>query len=284
MLDFVNEGTSKLNREERNNLIVENLPLVGYLVSEICARSPHLSREDLAGAGALALVSSAQSFDPTYGVRFGAFARRRILGAFADDMRASDWASRDTRRKIKETLAVSEVLTGALLRNPTIGEIAEVLGVGRDTVAATLADASRTVSALDENAPESLAAVMATPEESLLVSEQAQYLRAAVEALPEKMRYIIEQTYFEDRAVKDLAEEFGSTHSAVSQQRAEAIRLLRDGMASVYPDSEGAGSTPESRVAPARRAAYLASLAARTLGGSTLSPAARLAALAPLPA
>ncbi|MHA7262093.1 sigma-70 family RNA polymerase sigma factor [Arthrobacter sp. TMN-37] len=273
-----------MNREERNKMIVENLPLVGYLVSEICARSPHLSREDLAGAGAVALVSAAHSFDPTYGVRFGTFARRRILGAFADDMRAADWASRDTRRRIKETLAVSELLTGELLRNPTVSEIAEVLGVGRDAVAATLADASRTVSALDENAPESLTAVMATPEESLLVSEQAQVLRAAVEALPEKMRYIIEQTYFEDRPVKDLAEEFGSTHSAVSQQRAEAIRLLRDGMAAVYSDTEGTAPAPESRVAPARRNAYLSSLAALTRGGSTLNPGARLAAMAPVSA
>ena len=76
------------NREE---LIVDNLPLVGYLVSSLCARATHLSRDDLASVGAIALITSADSFDPTLGVPFGAYARRRITGAFADEMRS--WCS-----------------------------------------------------------------------------------------------------------------------------------------------------------------------------------------------
>jgi RNA polymerase sigma factor for flagellar operon FliA len=32
------------------------------------------------------------------------------------------------------------------------------------------------------------------------------------------------------RTVKELAAELGSTHAAVSQQRAEVIRLMRDGL------------------------------------------------------
>ena len=77
-----------MNRTERNTLVVENLPLVGYLVSDLCARATHLSRDDLASAGAVALVTAADAYDPTLGIPFGAYARTRILGAFADDMRA----------------------------------------------------------------------------------------------------------------------------------------------------------------------------------------------------
>ena len=39
-----------MNLEERNQLAVKNLPLVGYLVSDICRKAPHLSRDDLAAA------------------------------------------------------------------------------------------------------------------------------------------------------------------------------------------------------------------------------------------
>jgi len=39
-----------VNRNERNALVVENLPLVGYLVSDLCSRATHLSRDDLASA------------------------------------------------------------------------------------------------------------------------------------------------------------------------------------------------------------------------------------------
>ena len=118
-----------MNRTERNALVVQNLPLVGYLVSEVWAKATHLSRDDLASAGAVALITSADAFDPTLGIPFGAFARRRIIGAFADEMRSNDWASRGARRRIRETLAVKETLTAALGRTPSVDEIASSLGV-----------------------------------------------------------------------------------------------------------------------------------------------------------
>ncbi|NKX51336.1 sigma-70 family RNA polymerase sigma factor [Arthrobacter deserti] len=256
-----------MNRAVRNDLVVENLPLVGYLVAVVCARATHLSRDGLASAGAVALVTAADAFDPSLGVPFGAFARRRIVGAFADEMRAVDWAPRSVRRRIKETLAVRETLTGALGRYPTVGEIASALGVDRETADAALADAARTVSALDETTADFLLADAPSPEGSLLSEERVEFLRAAVQILPGKMRYIIEQIYFEDRPDNDLAEELGATHSAISQQRAEAIRLLRDGLATHYSDDDRAVHVPESRISPARRNTYLAALGQRTAGG-----------------
>ena len=260
-----------MNRTDRNALVVENLPLVGYLVSEVWAKARHLSRDDLASAGAVALITSADAFNPTLGVPFGAFARRRIIGAFADEMRSSDWATRSARRRIKETLAVQDTLAAALGRTPNVNEIADALGVDRDTAAAGLADAARTLSALDDTTAEFLVADTAMPEESLLSTERLVYLRAAIAALPEKMRAIVEQIYFDDRPVKDIAAELGTTHSAVSQMRAEAIRLLRDGLSTHYADEieTAAAYPPESRIAPARRSAYLARLADLATVGMT---------------
>jgi RNA polymerase sigma factor for flagellar operon FliA len=87
------------------------------------------------------------------------------------------------------------------------------------------------------------------------------------------MRYIVEQIYFHDRSVNDLAEELGLTHSAVSQQRSEAVRLMRDGLEAHYADAGPAEQ--HSRVAPARRAAYLARLAETATAGMTPGVAAR---------
>lgn len=261
-------GVHELNREERNRLVVENLPLVGYLVSEVCAKATHLSRDDLASAGSIALITSADSFNPDLGVPFGAYARRRIIGAFADDMRANDWATRTARKRIKETLAVKETLTAALGRTPTVDEISLALGVDRSTAEDALADASRTVSSLDESTSEFLVSTLPSPEGTALSTERMKYLRAAVAALPEKMRYIVEQVYFLDRTVKEIAAELGATHSAVSQQRAEAVRLLRDGLGTHYSDGDSP-AVLESRIAPARRNAYLASVGERTAGGLT---------------
>lgn len=260
-------------------MVVENLPLVGYLVSEVWAKARHLSRDDLASAGALALITSADAFDPSLGIPLGAFARRRIIGAFADDMRASDWATRSARRRIKETLAVQETLAAALGRIPTVDEIAAALGVHRDVAAAGLADASRMLTNLDDTTAEFLVADTALPEETVLCGERLAYLRAAIEALPEKMRYIVGQVYFEDRTVKDLAAELGTTHSAVSQQRAEAIRLLRDGMGTHYADDTDVEYVPQSRIAPASRNGYLARLADHTGAGQNRVARDRVSAL-----
>lgn len=266
MCEWKSDRGPALNRVERNQIVVENLPLVGYLVSELCATASHLSRDDLASVGAIALITSAESFNPDLGIPFGAYARRRIVGAFADEMRSNDWATRGARRRIKETLAVQETLTAALGRSPKLDEMASALGVDRETVQAGLADAARTVSTLDDTTAEYLAADIPLPEESLLVSERLSYLRASVAALPATMRFIVEQIYFEDRAVKDVAAELGITHSAVSQQRAEAVRLMRDGLATHYADEQDIDNlVVHSRVAPARRAAYLTEVADRVL-------------------
>ena len=37
-----------VDSEERNRLVLTHLPLVGYLVSDLCARATHLTREDMA--------------------------------------------------------------------------------------------------------------------------------------------------------------------------------------------------------------------------------------------
>lgn len=264
-----------MNCDQRNQLVLQHLPLVGYLVSELCAKASHLSRDDLAQVGSVALITSADSFDPMLGVPFGAFARRRIVGAFADEMRAGDWATRSARKRIKETMAVQETLRGVLGRTPTVPEVASVLGVERSVVEAALVDAARTLSPLDDAIVETLAADSVSPEHSLLADERVKYLRAAVSALPAKMRYVVEEIYLAGRTVKDVAAELGSTHAAVSQQRSEAIRLMRDGLVTHYSDDPGQPFEPESRISAKRRNDYLGELGKTTLGGITHKAAPR---------
>jgi RNA polymerase sigma factor FliA len=264
-----------VSTDGRNRLVRENLALVGYLVNEVARRATHVDRDDLASAGALGLLLAAQSYDPARGVPFGAFARRRILGAIADEMRGGDWATRAARQRIKDSLRVQESLTGALGRAPSLDEVAEALGVDRRTAGDALADASRTVSTLDETVADGLAAEAASPEDVLLETERSRYVAAAVRALPERMRYIVDQVYYRDRSVQEVADELGLTHSAVSQQRAEAVRLMRDGLESHY--FEAGHQEPHSRIAPARRASYLARLA------DTASTTARASVPAPSP-
>ncbi|AMB58766.1 sigma-70 family RNA polymerase sigma factor [Microterricola viridarii] len=246
-----------MNRADRNDLVVANLPLVGYLVNDVCARASHLSRDDLAAAGALALVTCADNFDVERGIPFGAYARTRILGAFADEMRSSDWATRSARKRITETVSARETLTATLGRVPNVDELAAALGVDRETAAAALSDAARTVTTIDDSTAEYLVSEMTSPEESLLLDERQRFVTAAVDALPERMAMIVRAIYFDDRTVKEIAEDLGITHSAVSQQRSEALRLIRDGLGERYSDDAEVQSVPDPKLTATRRVAYL---------------------------
>lgn len=254
-----------MDRTERNAMIVEHLPLVGYIVADVRSRATHLDRDDLAAVGSLALVAAAEAFDPTLGVPFGAYARTRIAGALADDMRSADWASRGIRKRIRETLATQEALSARLGRSVGAQEIADAMGVDKQTAVDAMSDAARTVAPLDETVHDLVAADLPLPGDDLLETEKRRYLRAAVEALPERMRFIVEAVYFGDRSVTDVAAELGITHSAVSQQRSEAMRLLHDGLAAHYGD--GTTVEPASRTTAARRSAYLARVATNAAAG-----------------
>lgn len=218
-----------MNRAAHDRLVLDYLPLVGYLVSEVFSKVRQQDRGDLASSGVLALVNCAESFDPALGVPFGAYARRRILGAFSDEMRASDWAARTARTRINESTAVTDTLSRSLGRSPTVDEVTSAMGMDRATTALT--DATRIVAHPDDELTAGLiATTIGAPEGSILLSERLQYLRTALDALPEKLRHIVVQVYLEDRPVTDVAEELGLSHAAISQQRAEGIRLLREAL------------------------------------------------------
>jgi RNA polymerase sigma factor for flagellar operon FliA len=73
------------------------------------------------------------------------------------------------------------------------------------------------------------------------------------------MRFIVRAVYFDERPVKEIAEELGVSHSAVSQQRSEAMRLLRDALEQYFADGEA--PTAVARVSAAVREAFFARIA-----------------------
>lgn len=261
-----------MDQEARNQLVVENLPLVGYLASDMCAKATHLSREDLASVGALALITAAGAFDPELGVPFGAYARRRIIGAFADDMRSNDWATRGARKRITETRNVQETLTAAMGRTPTVAELSEAMGSDQEATLAALNDSARTVVGIDDAMNDYLRSNDLTPEEAVLEAEHVHVVRRAVAALPENLRSVIDSIYFQGATVKELAAEMGVTHSAVSQRRTTAMKLLQEGLHQQYlPETVPLMEQSLTRAAAQRRESYLSEFKEQVSGGITRS-------------
>ncbi len=255
-------------------LVVEHLPLVGYNVSEMLHRvPPTVGRDELASAGALALVLAARAYDPSTNVPFARYASLRIKGALIDELRSMDWASRGARRRSREVEAAADSLRAGLGRTPTREEIATTLGVEVSAVDEARADAERRVMSLDvpgADFADSLRDHGRTPEDHVLADERVHWLRAAVQELPERLRVVVAGLYLEDRSIAEIADELGVTQSRVSQLRTEALGLLRDGLNSAFdPDMVAAPERPDG-VAERRRQAYYASIAARAALGPHL--------------
>jgi RNA polymerase sigma factor for flagellar operon FliA len=268
-----------------DDLVRENLPLVGYLVAETASKLPgHVSRDDLTSAGMMALAQAARSFDAERGVPFARFATVRIRGAIIDELRSHDWASRSVRIKARQRAAAEEELAATLGRHPTHAELASRLGISVDDLAAVEEDVHRSVvlslqGFSDAGTLEGMLPHQDPgPEEVMLNRERASYLVDAVAALPERLRAVVEGYFFNERPMAELATELGVTESRISQMRAEALALLKDGMtAMLAPEELPNESRPDGCVAR-RKAAYYATIAASS------DYRARVSAAAPRPA
>jgi RNA polymerase sigma factor for flagellar operon FliA len=247
----------------REDIVQAHMPLVGHLVRETLARVPaHVNRDDLLSAGYAALVAAARGFDAERGVPFARFAAARVRGALLDELRGLDWASRSVRQRARRTDSARQELTARLGRTPTVQEVAEQLGCTVEEIESADDDVQRaTVFSLQgfatAGAEDIVTEPSAGPEEMLVRRERLGYLRHAVEALPDRLRAVVQGYFFEERPMAQIAQELGVTESRVSQLRAEALGLMRDGL-NTHLDPALAAQTPprEGCVARRRRAYY----------------------------
>src|SRR5437660_7487842 len=88
---------------DRDQLIVDHLPLVKYLAQRIATRLPaSVEVNDLISAGIVGLIDAVEKFEPERNIKFTTYARRRICGAILDDLRSLDWAPRSLRKKARD--------------------------------------------------------------------------------------------------------------------------------------------------------------------------------------
>ncbi|MEV4640168.1 sigma-70 family RNA polymerase sigma factor [Actinoplanes sp. NPDC049548] len=261
---------------ELENLIRENMPLVGHLVREMLFKVPaHVHRDDLASAGYAALVTAAKAFDVSRGIPFGRFAAVRVRGALLDELRSMDWASRSVRARARRADVARQELTAQLGRTPTPTELAELLGVGVSELATVDDDVQRAAVLSLQGFAAGTAEDLVTessmnPEELLLHRERIGYLHDAVAVLPERLRFVVEASFLQERPLSEVAAELGVTESRVSQLRTEALALLRDGLTTHMEQQDNGAAKGDGCVAR-RRAAYAAQIAGRSTMASRLA-------------
>src|SRR5690606_10929663 len=84
---------------QRDALVMAHVDLVKSMASRLGRRLPsQVELSELVSVGVLGLIEAANRYQPSLGVPFDAFARRRIHGAMLDALRGLDWVPRSLRK------------------------------------------------------------------------------------------------------------------------------------------------------------------------------------------
>jgi RNA polymerase sigma factor for flagellar operon FliA len=231
----------------RDALVMAHVDLVKSMASRLGRRLPsQVELSELVSVGVLGLIEAANRYQPSLGVPFDAFARRRINGAMLDALRGLDWVPRSLRKLQRDVDAAMTRLRHTLGREPEAEEIAAALGISADEYDAKL----------DELRLAEIAVVQpaGTGDESLdlldlAVDEQGPYrrlerreLRArlieALKRLPDRERQILAMSYEQEMTLAEIGQVIGVGESRVSQLRTQAIARLRSLMQEWFVKAE----------------------------------------------
>lgn len=91
-----------ITAEERDALILENLPLAERIACSKKRKLSHIDYDELQSAAYMGLVEAADHYNPAENDCFPAFAAFRIVGAVQDYLRELTWGSRSRPVKVSD--------------------------------------------------------------------------------------------------------------------------------------------------------------------------------------
>ena len=228
----------------RDQLLRENLNLVHHVARQLSrALAAPADFDELVSCGTLGLMNALGAFDPARGLAFSTFAVPRIRGAILDELRRQDHVPRSIRRKTRDMAQTRETLTRIFGRQPNDDEVAEHLGIDRQTLWRWQADAESAVhvsldhSASDGDSPVAPPEFLSvdpdlSAEEDLNREQEREILKSALRQLKDQERIVLTLYYFEELKLHEIADVLGLTESRVSQIRTKALGRLRSQLAS----------------------------------------------------
>lgn len=198
-------------------VLADLLDLVETALATVSRRLPvHVSRDDLASAGKLALVTALAQVDGTeHEVRAYCFVR--VRGAMLDELRRLDTLSRTRRAQAKTVARAQVALASRLGRPPMPDELAAETRLSVVAIASVLqVGAAEPLEFEWEALPDTDSP---SPSEAVEQADLHAALRAALDRLPANQSLALRLYYLEDGTLDDIAGQLG-----VSRERARQIR------------------------------------------------------------
>ena len=220
------------DKAARDTLVEENLGLVWSIVRRFTGRG--VEAEDLFQIGSIGLLKAIDKFDPGYEVQFSTYAVPMIIGEIRRYLRDNSpmRVSRSLRDTAYKAIYAKEGYIRQHMKEPTVQEIADEIGISKEDVVYAL-DAIQMPVSLHEP-------VYSDGGDTLYVMDQVSdkknkeenwveelSLEAAMERLNERERYIITLRFFEGKTQMEVAEQINISQAQVSRLEKNALKIMR---------------------------------------------------------
>ncbi len=191
--------------------------------------------DDLFQVGCIGLIKAINNFNTELDVKFSTYAVPMIIGEIRRYMRDNSAirVSRSLRDTAYKALYAREQYEKHNLREPTLQEIAEEIGIPKEEIVYAM-DAIQTPMSLQEP-------VYSDGEDAFYVMDQVSdkknreenwveelALRAAIDKLGERERFIIRLRFFEGKTQMEVAEEIDISQAQVSRLEKHALKVMRN--------------------------------------------------------
>ncbi|WP_313075169.1 RNA polymerase sporulation sigma factor SigG [Lacrimispora sp.] len=221
------------DQKAREDYIKGNLRLVLSVIQRFSGSSENV--DDLFQIGCIGLIKAIDNFDITQNVRFSTYAVPMILGEVRRYLRDNNSirVSRSLRDTAYKAIYAKENLIRRNLKEPTIMEIAEEIGVSKEDITYAL-DAIQSPVSLYEP-------VYSDGGDPLFVMDQISdkknleenwvediSLNEAMRRLPERERHIIDMRFFEGKTQTEVAEEIHISQAQVSRLEKNALKTMKN--------------------------------------------------------
>ena len=216
----------------REEYIRGNLRLVLSVIRRF--DSSNENADDLFQIGCVGLMKAVDNFDPSRLVKFSTYAVPMIVGEIRRYLRdnSSIRVSRSLRDTAYKAIYAKEGYLRRYMKEPTMQEIAEEIGIPKEEVVYAL-DAVQTPMSLHEP-------VYNDGGDALYVMDQVSdkknreenwveelSLEAAMERLNERERQIISLRFFDGKTQMEVADQIGISQAQVSRLEKNALKTMR---------------------------------------------------------
>ncbi len=232
LLNIIRNGTEKEKKIARDKMINGNLRLVLSVIQRFSNRGEN--PDDLFQVGVIGLIKAIDHFDPTMDVRFSTYGVPMIIGEVRRYLRDNNSVrvSRSMRDTAYHAMQIKEKLTNEKNCEPTIEEIAKIMGIPKENVVLALEAIVEPVSLFEP--------VFSDGNDTIYVMDQIGdnnddknwldeiAIKESIKNLSDREKKIIGLRFFQGKTQMEVANEIGISQAQVSRIEKGALDRIKN--------------------------------------------------------